>query len=63
VVCDGAADAEYGFADLANAIEKVRADFGAVIDINSDDLDVLVPHRRDSYPKDDAIMPVAHAGT
>ena len=62
VVCDGAADAEYGFADLANAIEKVRADFGAVIDINSDDLDVLVPHRRDSYPKDDAIMPVATRG-
>jgi len=40
----------------------VGADFGAVIDMNSDDLDLLVPHRRDSCPKDDAIMPVATRG-
>lgn len=62
VVCDGAADAEYGFADLANAIEKVRADFGAIIDIASEDLDVLVPHRGDHHPKDDTMMPMAARG-
>jgi hypothetical protein len=31
IVSDGGADAEYNFDDLANAIEKVRVDFGAII--------------------------------
>jgi Patatin-like phospholipase len=31
IVSDGGADAGYNFDDLANAIEKVRVDFGAVI--------------------------------
>lgn len=44
VVCDGAADADYAFADLANALEKARADFGALVDIASVDLDDLVPY-------------------
>lgn len=62
IVCDGAADPTYGFADLANAIEKVRADFGAIIDITSDELDILVPHRPDHYPEGDASIPVAARG-
>ena len=36
VVCDGTADPTYTFSDLANAVEKVRADFGALIDITSE---------------------------
>jgi hypothetical protein len=44
VVCDGAADPNYSFNDLANALEKARADFGALVDISSADLDDLVPH-------------------
>ena len=62
VVCDGAADPKYGFGDLANVIERVRADFGARIEISSKDLEPLIPRRRDSYPKDDAILPVAERG-
>lgn len=62
IVCDGAADPTYGFADLANCMEKVRADFGAIVHIKSSDLDDLVPHRRDKHPKDDATMPVAERG-
>jgi hypothetical protein len=62
VVFDGAADPKYGFGDLANCIEKVRADFGAIVWITSADLDHLVPHRRDKYPAADPIMPVAERG-
>jgi hypothetical protein len=43
VVCDGAADANYAFSDLANALEKARADFGALVAIAAADLDDLVP--------------------
>jgi hypothetical protein len=43
VVCDAAEDLHYRFGDLANAIEKVRTDFGALIDLSSQDLAALVP--------------------
>lgn len=43
IVCDAGADANYEFADLANAIEKARVDFGVKVDINKEDLEVLVP--------------------
>lgn len=43
ILCDGAADADFGFGDLANAIEKVRVDFGAHIHIDSEDLQALIP--------------------
>jgi len=43
IVCDGTADANYGFDDLSNAIEKVRADFGAIIDWKSSDMETLTP--------------------
>jgi len=32
IVTDGGADLDFNFSDLANAVEKVRADFGVVID-------------------------------
>lgn len=43
IVCDGAADAGFGFDDLANAMEKVRADFGTLIEIDCDDAESLTP--------------------
>lgn len=45
IVCDGAEDLDFTFCDLANAIKKVRADFGAKIEIDSTDLDALIPKR------------------
>ena len=45
VVGDAGADPKSEFEDLANAIEKVRADFGTLIEICSEDLEALVPHR------------------
>jgi len=43
IVCDGTADPRCGFEDLANAIEKVRADFGALVLFDSKDLETLTP--------------------
>ena len=43
IVCDGSADPCYGFDDLANAIEKVRADFGAIINFDCCDMESLTP--------------------
>ena len=51
VVCDGAEDANYTFSDLANAIEKVRADFGAIVDVSADELRALTPGAADAPPK------------
>lgn len=43
IVCDGSADPNYGFEDLANAMEKVRADFGAIINLHCPDMETLTP--------------------
>jgi len=43
IVCDASADANYEFADLANAIEKARVDFGVQVDISKEDLKKLTP--------------------
>lgn len=43
IVCDGTADQGYAFDDLANAMEKVRADFGAIIDFHCPDIETLTP--------------------
>ena len=43
IVCDGGADAKFSFSELANAMEKVRTDFGAMIMIDNEDLQVLIP--------------------
>jgi hypothetical protein len=47
IVCDGGADPDFTFSDLANAMEKVRADFGALIMIDNNDLRPLTPKRCD----------------
>lgn len=43
VICDAAADPAYEFADLANAIEKARVDFGVSVHLDKTELDKLVP--------------------
>lgn len=43
VVCDAAADPDYSFADLANAIEKARVDFGVKINFKRSELQRMVP--------------------
>lgn len=40
VVCDGGADEKFTFDDLANAIERVRVDFGARIQFKDPDFDL-----------------------
>ncbi len=62
LVCDGTADPSYTFSDLANAIEKVRADFGALIDITSADLRALVPTEDKSGAAKGAAMSIAERG-
>ena len=47
IVCDASADPKFNFSDLANAIQKVRADFGAIIDINDEQLATLMPRPTD----------------
>jgi Patatin-like phospholipase len=61
VVCDATADKDFTFTDLANAIEKVRSDFGALIDITREDLATLVP-REAADAGDDGIGAVAERG-
>jgi hypothetical protein len=63
VVCDGAADSDYAFADLANALEKARADFGVLVDITSADLNDLIPHRVGKKKSEDGSeVPMAKRG-
>lgn len=47
IVCDGGADPDFTFGDLANAMEKVRADFGALIMIDNEQLRDLIPKKGD----------------
>lgn len=51
IVCDATADQDFKFADLANAIQKVRADFGAIIDIDAEQLATLTPQPQDATSK------------
>ena len=43
IACDGAADPDYKFTDLSNALEKIRADFGVLFTVNAQQLHDLVP--------------------
>ncbi|WP_455220245.1 patatin-like phospholipase family protein [Kaarinaea lacus] len=43
IACDAAADPEYQFTDLFNALEKIRADFGVLVTINAMQLKDLIP--------------------
>jgi len=51
IVCDATADPDFKFVDLANAIQKVRADFGAIIDIDAEQLATLTPQSHDATNK------------
>ncbi len=46
VLCDGGADPDYQFSDFANAVEKVRIDFGTLILADCEDLQPLVPRKK-----------------
>lgn len=50
VVSDAGADPTYRFDDLGNAIERVYADFGAVVRFDGDGLDRVVPRATGGYP-------------
>ncbi len=43
IACDAAADPDYQFADLANAIEKARVDFGVTVKLDREQLEKMVP--------------------
>jgi hypothetical protein len=47
IACDGAADADCKFGDLSNALEKIRADFGVLIDIKAKQLEDMIPCKED----------------
>jgi len=46
IACDGAADPNYEFTDLSNALEKIRADFGVLINIPTNQLEDMVPSKK-----------------
>ncbi len=53
IVSDGAADPGFDFGDLANAVERVRVDFGTKISFSADigpDLDGMLPGSAEPYP-------------
>lgn len=62
VVCDATADPDFKFGDLSNAIEKVRTDFGAIIELSDADLQTLIPVPADGKTPDPSHPPTAHRG-
>lgn len=62
IVCDATADPNFKFVDLANAIQKVRADFGAIIDIDAEQLATLVPQPHDATTKNGHATATASGG-
>lgn len=63
IACDGSADPRYEFSDLANAIEKVRTDFGVLIMFEHHGPEDLIPVRKpgDCCKSEEAIEPIAYA--
>ncbi len=62
VVCDAGADPDFQFGDLANAIEKVRTDFGVCI-VFEEGLSPLIPStHKECNHKDPKQIPYADAG-
>lgn len=55
IVCDGGADPQFTFSDLANAMEKIRTDFGALIMITDSDLQALIPRKADQDDDSSAV--------
>lgn len=62
IACDGAADPGFGFDDLANAIEKVRADFGVIIEIECSELEKLTPQKTHYGSEGETAMRYAEQG-
>jgi hypothetical protein len=62
IVCDGAADPGFDFGDLANAIQKIRIDFGAMICVTSNELKGLVPRKESRDNSDSGAMRYAQQG-
>jgi len=62
VVCDGGADPDFQFGDLANAMEKVRVDFGTLILANCKDLQPLVPRKKAGAKVTDDTIECAERG-
>lgn len=62
IVCDATADPAFKFTDLANAIQKVRADFGAIVDIDAEQLATLTPQSQDAASKGDRALASASRG-
>ncbi|RLJ21526.1 hypothetical protein DJ030_04220 [bacterium endosymbiont of Escarpia laminata] len=62
VVCDAGADPDFQFGDLANAIEKIRTDFGVRIEFE-EGLSPLIPSaHKECNHKDPKHIPYADAG-
>lgn len=51
IACDAAADPTYEFTDLSNALEKIRADFGVLVEIPTHQLEAMVPRRNSEFDK------------
>lgn len=59
IVCDGEQDEKYSFNGLAGAVRKCRIDFGAIIDISTDQ---LIPARRNASRKHVAVGSITYPG-
>ena len=61
IACDAGSDPDFKFSDLGNAVERVRADFGVLINLDGKALRKLVPTKSDkSTPEEvpaDAPLP------
>lgn len=57
------ADPEYKFADLANLIQKVRVDFGTIIQFKDNELDSLIPNDTENQAKGFAIAEICYNDT
>ncbi len=62
VLCDGGADPDYQFTDFANAVEKVRVDFGTLILCDCEDLQALVPRHKTGADSAEDAIPCAEQG-
>ncbi len=62
VLCDGGADPDYQFTDFANAVEKVRVDFGTLILCDCKGLQPLVPRRKTGANTAEEAIPCAEHG-
>jgi hypothetical protein len=54
IVCDGAQDPDFAFADLQGAQRRITADFGATLDLTVAELERLIPCKTDHrFPESD----------